>query len=250
MDNNKPPNIFNNRQESTADYSAGNSTSLAKNFVANVFSWMVVGLLTTAVVAWYGAMSYENQSGLYYTIMHSGGILPWILMLAPFAFILAMNFGLEKFSATTLTMMFILFSACMGLSLSSVFIVYEIGTVFQVFLVTSGTFGIMAIAGYTTSIDLTRLGSLLFMGLIGIILASIVNWFIGSGTADLIISVIGVLIFTGLIAYDTQRIKRIGMSIDNESSTASKLAILGATSLYLDFINLFLFLLRLLGRRN
>ena len=245
MDNNKPPNIFNNNQESTAEYTSGNSTSLAKNFVANVFSWMVVGLLTTAVVAWYGA-----SSGLYMSIMSSGGLIPWVILLSPFAFILAMNFGLEKFSATTLTMMFILFSACMGLSLSSVFIMYELGSVVQVFAVTAGTFGIMAIAGYTTSIDLTRMGSLLFMGLIGIILASIVNWFLGSTTMDLIISVLGVLIFTGLIAYDTQRIKRIGMSVDNESSTASKLAILAATSIYLDFINLFLFLLRLLGRRN
>ena len=161
-----------------------------------------------------------------------------------------MNFGLERFSATTLTVMFIAFSACMGLSLSSVFLLYSLGSVFQVFAVTAGTFGIMAIAGYSTSIDLTRMGSLLFMALIGIILASIVNWFIGSSVMDLIISIIGVVVFTGLIAYDTQRIKRIGMSVDNESSTASKLAILAATSLYLDFINLFLFLLRLLGRRN
>ena len=241
MDKNQPPKIF----EKAAEYNTGNSTALAKNFVANVFSWMVVGLLTTAAVAWYGA-----STGLYHSIMLSGGMVPWIIMLSPFAFILAMNFGLEKFSATTLTIMFIAFSACMGLSLSSVFLLYSLGSVFQVFAVTAGTFGIMTIAGYTTSIDLTRMGSLLFMALIGIILASIVNWFIGSSAMDLIISIIGVVVFTGLIAYDTQRIKRIGMSVDNESSTASKLAILAATSLYLDFINLFLFLLRLLGRRN
>jgi len=239
MDKNQPPKIF----DKAADYNIGNSTALAKNFVANVFSWMVVGLFTTAAVAWYG-------KGLYLEIISSGGMMPWIIMLSPFAFILAMNFGLEKFSATTLTFMFIAFSACMGLSLSSVFLLYSLGSVFQVFAVTAGTFGIMAIAGYTTSIDLTRMGSLLFMALIGIILASIVNYFIGSSVMDLIISIIGVVVFTGLIAYDTQRIKRIGMSVDNESSTASKLAILAATSLYLDFINLFLFLLRLLGRRN
>jgi hypothetical protein len=243
MDKNQPPRIF----EESADYKpeVGNSASLAKNFVANVFSWMVVGLLTTAAVAWYGA-----STGLYHSIMLSGGPMPWIIMLSPFAFILAMNFGLHKFSATTLTMMFLAFAACMGLSLSSVFLMYSLGSVFQVFIVTAGTFGIMAITGYTTEIDLTKMGSLLFMGLIGIILASIVNYFIGSSTMDLIISIIGVLVFTGLIAHDTQRIKRIGMSIDNESDTASKLAILAATSLYLDFINLFLFLLRLLGRRN
>ena len=241
MDKNQPPRIF----EESAEYNSGNSTTLAKNFVANVFSWMVVGLLTTAAVAWYGA-----STGLYHSIMLSGGMMPWVIMLLPFAFILAMNFGLHKFSTTTLTMMFLAFAACMGLSLSSVFLMYSLGSVFQVFIVTAGTFGIMAITGYSTEIDLTKMGSLLFMGLIGIILASIVNWFIGSSAMDLIISIIGVLVFTGLIAYDTQRIKRIGMSIDNESSTASKLAILAATSLYLDFINLFLFLLRLLGRRN
>lgn len=241
MDKNQPPKIF----EESVDYSQGNSTALAKNFVANVFSWMVVGLLTTAAVAWYGA-----STGLYYNLMMTGGMMPWILMLSPFAFIIAMNFGLDKFSATTLTMMFIAFAACMGLSLSSVFLLYSLGSLTQVFLVTAGTFSIMAITGYTTNVDLTRMGTLLFMGLIGIILASIVNWFIGSSAMDLIISIIGVLVFTGLIAYDTQRIKAIGMSVDNESATASKLAILAATSLYLDFINLFLFLLRLLGRRN
>ena len=237
----KPPKLF----DKSVDLQSESSTSLSKNFVSNVFSWMVVGLLTTAAVSRYGA-----STGLYQSLMLSGGILPWIIMLSPFAFILAMNFGLEKFSATTLTMMFIAFSACMGLSLSSVFLLYSLGSVFHVFTVTAGTFGIMALAGYTTSIDLTRMGSLLFMALIGVILASIVNWFIGSSTMDLIISIIGVVVFTGLIAYDTQRIKRIGMNVDKESSKASKLAILAATSLYLDFINLFLFLLRLLGRRN
>ena len=147
-------------------------------------------------------------------------------------------------------MMFLAFSACMGLSLSSVFLVYGLGSVFQVFAITAGTFTVMAIAGYTTSIDLTRMGSLLFMGLIGIILASVVNWFMGSETIEFIVSILGVLIFTGLIAYDTQKIKRIASSIDNESATASKIAILAATSIYLDFINLFLFLLRFLGNRD
>ena len=141
---NKPPKIF---DKSVGVQSEG-STSLSKNFVANVFSWMVVGLLTTAAVAWYGA-----STGLYQSLMLSGGILPWIIMLSPFAFILAMNFGLEKFSATSLTMMFIAFSACMGLSLSSVFLLYSIGSVFHVFIVAAGTFGVMAIAGYTTSVD-------------------------------------------------------------------------------------------------
>ncbi len=238
---NNPPRIF----DEAAEFHSENTTSLSENFVANVFSWMVVGLVVTSIVAWYGA-----YTGLYAELMLSGGIMPWVLMLSPFAFIIAMNTGLEKFSATTLTIMFLAFSACMGLSLSSVFLVYELGSIFQVFAITAGTFTVMAIAGYTTSIDLTRMGSLLFMGLIGIILASVVNWFMNSETIEFIVSILGVLIFTGLIAYDTQRIKRIATSIDNESATASKLAILAATSIYLDFINLFLFLLRFLGNRD
>ena len=238
---NQPPKIFDN----AAEFHSETTTSISKNFVANVFSWMVVGLVVTSIVAWYGA-----YTGLYANLMLSGGIMPWVLMLSPFAFIIAMNAGLEKFSATTLTMMFLAFSACMGLSLSSVFLVYGLGSVFQVFAITAGTFTVMAIAGYTTSIDLTRMGSLLFMGLIGIILASVVNWFMGSETIEFIVSILGVLIFTGLIAYDTQKIKRIASSIDNESATASKIAILAATSIYLDFINLFLFLLRFLGNRD
>jgi FtsH-binding integral membrane protein len=221
------------------------SDSLAKNFMSNVFSWMAVGLIVTACVSWYG-----YSSGLYLSLMMQGGIMPWVIMLSPFAFIIAMNVGLNKFSSSTLVLLFVLFSATMGVSLSSVFIMYSMGSIAQVFGITAGTFTIMAVLGYTTSMDLTKLGSLLFMGLIGIILASVVNIFMQSGTMDFIISIIGVLIFTGLIAYDTQRIKRIGAGVEYGSESATKLAILAATSLYLDFINLFLFLLRLLGRRS
>ena len=221
------------------------SDSLAKNFMSNVFSWMAVGLIVTACVSWYG-----YSSGLYLSLMMQGRIMPWVIMLSPFAFIIAMNVGLNKFSSSTLVLLFVLFSATMGVSLSSVFIMYSMGSIAQVFGITAGTFTIMAVLGYTTSMDLTKLGSLLFMGLIGIILASVVNIFMQSGTMDFIISIIGVLIFTGLIAYDTQRIKRIGAGVEYGSESATKLAILAATSLYLDFINLFLFLLRLLGRRS
>lgn len=127
---------------------------------------------------------------------------------------------------------------------------YTMSSIAQVFVITAATFAVMAVVGYTTQTDLTRFGSLLMMALIGIIIASFVNWFIGSASLDYIISIGGVLIFTGLIAYDTQKLKRIAAGVEYGSETASKLAILGATSLYLDFVNLFLFLLRLLGRRN
>ena len=238
MNTNQPPRIFD-------DAHASAEGSLAKNFVANVFSWMVVGLLITGFVA-----SYAASSGLYAQLVGSGGLMMWVILLSPFAFIIAMNAGLQKFSATTLTLLFLAFSGVMGLSLSSVFLVYSMGSITQVFLITAGTFAVMAFAGYTTSMDLSKLGSLLFMALIGIIIASVVNFFTQSQTPmmDFIISVCGVLVFTGLTAYDTQRIKRIGAGVEYGTSGATKLAILAAVSLYLNFVNLFLFLLRLLGR--
>ena len=238
MDTNQP------RREYDASIEIG-SDSLAKNFMSNVFSWMAVGLVVTACVSWYGF-----DSGLYKALMLQGGIMPWVIMLSPFAFLIAMNVGLNKFSSSTLVMLFVAFSATMGVSLSSVFLMYEMGSIAQVFGITAGTFTIMAVVGYTTSMDLTKFGSLLFMGVIGIILASVVNMFMQSDSMDFIISIGGVLIFTGLIAYDTQRIKRIGAGVEYGSESATKLALLAATSLYLDFINLFLFLLRLLGRRS
>ena len=221
------------------------SSDIARNFLAQVFSWMTIGLLLTAFVAWYSA-----SSGMYQQLVVSGGLMRWVIILAPFAFIIAMNVGLQKYSATTLTMLFLAFSATMGISLGSVFLMYPIGSITQVFVITAGTFGVMAFAGYTTSMDLSKFGSLLFMALIGIIIASIVNWFMQSGMMDFIISLVGVLVFTGLVAYDTQRMKRIGAGIEYGSAGATKLAILGAVSLYLNFINLFLFLLRLLGGRD
>tara|TARA_B110000908_G_C10107835_1_gene381600 strand:- start:3 stop:725 length:723 start_codon:yes stop_codon:yes gene_type:complete len=240
MNTNEPPRIFDNTLDSQS-----NTDAVTKNFVANVFSWMTIGLLLTAFVAWYSA-----STGIYLQLVGSGGIMRWVILLAPFGFIIAMNAGLQKYSATTLTTMFLAFSATMGLSLGSVFLMYSIGSISQVFVITAGTFAVMAFAGYTTSMDLSKFGSLLFMALIGIIIASIVNWFMQSGMMDFIISIAGVLVFTGLVAYDTQRIKRIGAGVEYGTAGATKLAILAAVSLYLNFINLFLFLLRLLGGRD
>jgi len=239
MDNNQPPRIFDEALEVQ-------SGSISKNFVANVFSWMVLGLLITAATAWFGA-----SSNMYEQIIISGGIMRWVIALAPLGFIIAMNAGLERFSATTLTLLFIAFSAVMGFSLSYIFFMFPPGVITNVFLITAGTFTLMAIAGYTTSVDLSRFGSLLFMGLIGIILASLANFFLQSSGLEYIVSILGVLIFTGLIAYDTQRIKRIAAGIEYSGTTnATKLSILAATSLYLNFINLFLFLLRFFGGRD
>tara|TARA_B110000285_G_scaffold229312_1_gene293831 strand:- start:637 stop:1362 length:726 start_codon:yes stop_codon:yes gene_type:complete len=223
--------------------------SAISRFIANVFSWMVAGLVMTATAAYYVA-----QSGLVSHLFNpeTGGMsgLGWIVMLAPLGFIVAMNMGFQRWSSMSLTLLFLAFSAVMGVSLSSIFLVYELSSISQVFVITAVTFAVMAVIGYTTQTDLTKFGSLLMMALIGIIIASFVNWFIGSAGLDYIISIAGVLIFTGLIAYDTQRLKRIAAGVEYGSETGTKLAILGATSLYLNFINLFLFLLRLLGRRN
>ena len=223
--------------------------SAISRFIAHVFSWMVAGLVMTASAAYYVA-----QSGLVAKLynLETGGMsgLGWVVMLAPLGFIVAMNMGFQRWSSMSLTLLFLAFSAIMGVSLSSIFLVYSASSISQVFVITAVTFGVMAVIGYTTKTDLTKFGSLLMMALIGIIIASFVNWFIGSAGLDYIISIGGVLIFTGLIAYDTQRLKRIAAGVEYGSETGTKLAILGATSLYLNFINLFLFLLRLLGRRN
>jgi FtsH-binding integral membrane protein len=171
-------------------------------------------------------------------------------MFAPLAFILVMNFGFNKLSYMALLATYIGFSAVMGISISYIFLIYSMASIAKVFFITAALFGVMAVVGYTTKTDLTRMGSILMMGVIGIAIAMLVNMFIGSEKMDYIISCIGVLIFTGLIAYDTQKIKRIGAGVEYGTATASKLAVMGATALYLDFINLFLFLLRILGRRD
>jgi FtsH-binding integral membrane protein len=176
--------------------------------------------------------------------------LGWVVMLAPLGMVLLLGSGLRRFSASTMTLLFIVFSALMGMSISYIFVAYSLGSITSTFFISATMFGVMALVGYTTKTDLSKLGSLLFMGLIGIIIASIINYFLGSATFDYIISFIGVLIFTGLTAYDMQKVKQIGMQLDSESEEGKKAAIMGALSLYLDFINLFLFLLRFFGNRD
>jgi FtsH-binding integral membrane protein len=171
-------------------------------------------------------------------------------MFAPLAFILVMNFGINKLSPMGLNLVFIGFAAVMGLSMSSIFLVYSFGTITKVFLITAGLFGFMAVLGFTTSTDLSKMGSILMMAVVGMIIASVVNWFMHSSQLDYIISCVGVLVFTGLTAYDVQKLKRIGMGVEYGDATSQKLATMGALSLYLDFINLFMFLLRIFGGSN
>ena len=224
-------------EKNTQSNSILKTQELSKSFVSNVFSMMFVALGITAITAYWFA-----NSGIVIT-----GITHWIIMLAPLGLVLLMGTRFTKLSAPILMSIFILFSVLMGMSLSYVFLAYNLGTISSTFFITAGTFGTMAVLGYTTSTDLTKFGSILYMALIGIIIASVVNWFMGSAQLDYIISIAGVLIFTGLTAYDVQKIKRIGASAQ-EGETKQKLVIMGALTLYLDFINLFLFILRIFGR--
>lgn len=222
---------------------------IARTFMASVFLWMTLAMIITAVTAFWFASDQALIGSLvnFETGRMSG--LGWFVMLAPLGFVLLMSFGYQKLSPAIMTLLFIAFSVLIGMSLSFILIVYTAASVYKTFAITAGMFGIMAVTGYTTKTDLTKFGSIMFMGLIGIVLAMVVNFFLKSSMLEYIISVIGVLVFTGLTAYDVQRLKRIGsQSID--AVNTRKLAIMGALTLYLDFINLFLFLIRLLGDRR
>ena len=175
--------------------------------------------------------------------------LMWIVMLAPLGVVFYMSFGIRRMSAAKAQGAFWVFAALMGASLSSIFLVYTGTSITRVFFITAGTFGAMSIYGYTTKRDLTKLGSFLMMGLIGIIIASIVNIFMKSTMMYFVISILGVLIFVGLTAYDTQKIKNMYLASDSGEIMGKK-AVMGALTLYLDFINLFIMLLRLFGQRR
>ncbi|MBP6985597.1 MAG: Bax inhibitor-1/YccA family protein [Alphaproteobacteria bacterium] len=214
-----------------------------RSYLLKVYNYMMGGLALTGAISFITASSPAMLQAIY------GTPLVYAVMFGPLAFVLVLSFGINKISASTAQLLFWLFAATMGLSLSSIFLTYEMGSIARVFFITSATFGAMSLYGYTTEKDLSSFGSFLFMGLIGLILASVVNIFLGSSALEFAISVIGVLIFTGLTAYDTQRIKA-SYSDNMGEEMYAKGAIYGALSLYLDFINLFLYLLRLLGDRK
>ena len=214
---------------------------------------MTLALAVTAVTAyWFCHIDSELIGSL--VDLKTGGlsVLGWIVMLAPLGFVLLMSMGFQRLSPAIMTLLFIAFSVLMGMSLSFILLVYTGSSVFKTFAVTSAMFGVMAVLGYTTKTDLTKFGSILMMALFGVIIAMVVNMFMHSSTMDYIISVLGVLIFTGLTAYDVQKLKRIGagIGVDVQNPDVKKMSILGALTLYLDFINLFLFLLRFLGNRK
>jgi hypothetical protein len=215
-----------------------------QNVINQVFIWMALGLALTAGTAFY-TVTNETMSRL----VLGNQMVFFGLIIAELALVFGVSAAINKISATLATGLFFLYSALNGLTLSAIFLVYELGSIAGVFFITAGTFGAMSIYGLTTKKDLTSWGSLLFMGLIGIIIASLVNLFLQSSMFSLIISFVGVAVFVGLTAYDSQKIKEMAATV-SDGESAGKVAVMGALSLYLDFINLFIMLLRIFGDRK
>ncbi len=236
------------KQPQTGSYSADQTLALVNSFMRKVYNWMALGLGLSALTAYV----VGNTSALYYFINPQTGsptMAYWVVLIATFGLVMGISFGIKRIQVGTAAALFILYGALMGVFLAPVLMLYTSASVFKTFLVTAGTFGITSIWASTTKKDLSAWGSFLFMGLIGIILASVVNIFLDWKMMDWIISIIGVGLFIGLTAYDTQKLRAMVLEAANET-TVSKMAIFGALKLYLDFINLFLFLLRFLGERR
>ena len=222
----------------TADAQAGIDVGL-REYMLRIYNYMASGLALTGIVAFVAA-----NSGFYVSIARTP--VMWLVILAPLGLVMWLSYGIQRMQASTAQALFWVYSGLMGLSLGVVFLAFTGTSIARVFFITAGTFAAMSLYGYTTQRDLSGFGSFLVMGLIGIIIAGLVNIFIHSSALQFAISVIGVIVFTGLTAFDTQSIKEMYYEADG-SEVASKKAVMGALLLYLDFINLFMMLLRLMG---
>ena len=210
-----------------------------------VYVWMTLALVITGLTSYGVATSPGILAAIY-----QNQILFWALVIAEFALVFGVSAAINKISLSVATLMFILYSVINGALLSYIFLVYTTSSIATVFFITAGTFAAMALVGYTTKTDLTSMGKYLLMALIGLIIATVVNLFIKSSGFTLILSYVGVLIFVGLTAYDSQKIKQMLLQAPDASESSQKIALLGALTLYLDFINLFIYLLRIFGRRE
>ncbi|HTC19142.1 MAG TPA: Bax inhibitor-1/YccA family protein [Stellaceae bacterium] len=227
----------------SADTQVGIDVGL-RNYMLRIYNYMASALALTGVVAYVFAGYLETNRAL----LHSP--VMFIFMLAPLGLVMLMSFGINKLSAAAAQGIFWLYAGLMGLSMATIFLAYTGESIFRVFFITAGTFAGMSLYGYTTRRDLSAMGSFLFMGLIGIVIASLVNMFLQNGMMQFVICVIGVIVFTGLTAWDTQSIKEMYYEGDG-AEIAGKKAVMGALRLYLDFVNLFMMLIQLLGvRRN
>ncbi|MCA8274944.1 Bax inhibitor-1/YccA family protein [Burkholderia sp. AU30280] len=229
------------RAEESQRVSGGDDVGL-RQYVRRIYNYMAGGLALTGAIAYLGA-----STGFYRSIV--GTPLFWVVLLAPLALVMLLSLRIEHIGFGAAQIGFWTYAALVGLSLSGIFLVYTGESIARVFFISAATFGATSLYGYSTRADLSRFGSFLFMGLIGIIIAGLVNLFLVSSALQFVVSVIGVLVFTGLTAYDTQRIKRIYIA-GEAGEIAGKKAIMGALALYLDFLNLFLMLMRLFGSRR
>jgi FtsH-binding integral membrane protein len=229
-----------------------------RSYMLRVYNWMASGLVLTGLVA-FGISHTAAMNAFYPVVQTASGqwvrepsILAYISIFAPLAFVMVLSFGVNKLSTTTVQAIFWVFCAAMGASLTNIFLVYTQMSITEVFFITAGTFAGTSLYGYTTKANLTGFGSFLMMGLIGIIIAMVVNMFLHSPAIQFAVSVLGVLIFVGLTAYDTQRIKTSYLQYGSSYGTAmaGKRSVYDALGLYLNFINLFMFLLQLFGQRN
>ena len=222
------------------------SRAAQSSLMRSVYVWMTLALVITGLTAMYVAKSMTLIQ-----LMMENSLFFWGLLLAEVGVVVYLTARIHRMAFSTATVLFILYSLLNGVTLSVLFLVYTLSSIATTFFVTAGTFGAMALVGYVTRRDLSRIGSLCIMGVIGLIIASVVNFFLHNSVVDLVISCAGVLVFVGLTAYDAQKIKRLLMTEGMEvNETTQKIALLGAMTLYLDFINLFIYLLRLLGDRK
>ena len=226
-------------------------------YMLRVYNWMASGLLLTGIVA-YAIANTSLINAFYplqetaYGLRHVAGPLAWVAMFAPLAFVMVLSVGVNRLSTTTVQALYWAFCAAMGASLTNIFLIYTHESVVRVFFITAATFGATSLYGYTTRRDLSRMGSFLMMGLFGIIIASLVNLFVASSALQFAISIIGVVVFVGLTAYDTQRIKAdyVQYSYAQGSEIAARRSVYDALQLFLNFINLFMLLLQLTGNRS
>ena len=223
-------------------------------YMIRVYNYMTAGVALTGLVAYLAFSAAVTHTGGGLTLTPFGHAifqspLMWVFVLAPLGLVMLLSFGINRLSAGTALTLFFVYAGLLGLSLASIFLVYTGASITRVFFISAATFGAMSLYGYTTKRDLTAVGSFMFMGLIGIVIASLVNIFLQSSGLYWVISVVGVLVFVGLTAYDTQSIKEM-YDVHDDGTVAGRKAVMGALRLYLDFINLFLMLLRIFGDRR
>ncbi|MBK9332943.1 MAG: Bax inhibitor-1/YccA family protein [Ignavibacteria bacterium] len=237
-------NQFNNQFQNTGAVDASFTTESTRRFLLNVYNWMAMGLALTGVIAW------GISGSSFAEVLFNNSFLFFGIVILQLGVVIGLTFAIKKMSAAVAIGAFFFYSALTGLTMASIFLIYTGTSIASTFFICAAMFGSVSVFGYVTKMDLSKFGTFFFMGLIGLIIASVVNIFLNSPTLYWIISYAGVLIFVGLTAYDTQRIKQMSQSMDFDTEDGKKAAVMGSLMLYLDFINMFLFLLRIMGDRK